>query len=99
VVRKIERDANRFKQIVRGKIKDDLRKYIAHGEMIGKTGGELVSIPLPQIDLPDFRYGKRQSGGVGQGPGEVGQPIGRAGDGDEPGGAGEAPATTSSRSS
>jgi uncharacterized sporulation protein YeaH/YhbH (DUF444 family) len=91
VVRKIERDANRFKQIVRGKIKDDLRKYIAHGEMIGKTGGELVSIPMPQIDLPDFRYGKRQSGGVGQGPGEIGQPIGRAGDGDEPGGAGEAP--------
>ena len=39
VVRKIERDANRFKQIVRGKIKTDLRKYITHGEMIGKKGG------------------------------------------------------------
>jgi len=39
VVRKIERDASRFKQIVRGKIKTDLRKYITHGEMIGKTGG------------------------------------------------------------
>jgi uncharacterized sporulation protein YeaH/YhbH (DUF444 family) len=91
VVRKIERDQNRFRQIVRGKIKADLRKYISHGEMIGKTGGELVSIPLPQIELPEFRYGSKNSGGVGQGPGDVGTPIGRAGEGDEPGAAGDAP--------
>ena len=57
MVRKIDRDANRFKQIVRGKIKSDLRKYITHGEMIGKTGGEYVSIPLPQIELPDIGGG------------------------------------------
>ena len=82
---------NRFKQIVRGKIKGDLRKYITHGEMIGKTGGELVSIPLPQIQIPEFRYGSKNSGGVGQGPGDVGTPIGRASDGDGAGGAGEAP--------
>ena len=82
VVRKIERDANRFKQIVRGKIKTDLRKYITHGEMIGKTGGELVSIPLPQIEIPEFRYGTKNRGGVGQGPGDVGTPIGRSGDGE-----------------
>ena len=80
VVRKIDRDANRFKQIVRGKIKSDLRKYITHGEMIGKTGGELVSIPLPQIEIPEFRYGTKNRGGVGQGPGDVGTPIGRSGE-------------------
>lgn len=92
MVRKIERDANRFKQIVRGKIKADLRKYITHGEMIGKTGGELVSIPLPQIEIPEFRYGRNNSGGVGQGPGDIGTPIGRAGDGEEgQGEAGDAP--------
>ncbi len=76
MVRKIDRDANRFKQIVRGKIKSDLRKYITHGELIGKTGGEFVSIPLPQIDIPEFRYGTKNRGGVGQGPGDVGTPIG-----------------------
>jgi hypothetical protein len=91
VVRKIDRDANRFKQIVRGKIKSDLRKYITHGEMIGKTGGEFVSIPLPQIDIPEFRYGTKNRGGVGQGPGDVGTPIGRSGDGESGSGAGEAP--------
>ena len=82
MVRKIDRDANRFKQIVRGKIKSDLRKYITHGEMIGKTGGEFVSIPLPQIEIPEFRYGTKNRGGVGQGPGDVGTPIGRSGDGE-----------------
>ncbi len=92
MVRKIERDENRFKQIVRGKIKTDLRKYISQGEMIGRTGGEFVSIPLPQIDIPEFRYGSKGRGGVGQGPGDVGTPIGRSGEG-EPGAgqAGDAP--------
>ncbi len=74
MVRKIERDQNRFKQIVRGKIKGDLRKYITPtGEMIGKTGGELVSNPSaadPDPRVP--RYGSKNSGGVGQGPGDVG---------------------------
>ena len=91
MVRKIDRDANRFKQIVRGKIKSDLRKYITHGEMIGKTGGEFVSIPLPQIEIPEFRYGTKNRGGVGQGPGDVGTPIGRSSDGEGGAGAGDAP--------
>lgn len=90
MVRKIERDANRFREIVRGKIKTDLKKYITHGEMIGRTGGEYVSIPLPQIEIPEFRYGKRNSGGTGQGPGDVGTPLGPGPQGEQPG-AGDAP--------
>src|ERR1700753_2647869 len=58
--------------------------------MIGKTGGDRGSTPLPQIDIPEFRYGTKNSGGVGQGPGDVGTPIGRSGEGDEPGQAGGA---------
>jgi uncharacterized sporulation protein YeaH/YhbH (DUF444 family) len=91
VVRNIERDVNRFRSIVRGKIKADLKKYITHGEMIGKTGGEFVSIPLPQVELPEFRYGSRGAGGVGQGPGDPGQPLGPSQQpGDQPG-AGDQP--------
>lgn len=86
-MQRVERDLNRFRQIVRGKIKKDLRKYISHGEMIGRQGKRLVSIPVPSIDLPRFRFGKNQ-GGVGQGEGDNGDPIGR-GDGSQPG-AGEA---------
>jgi uncharacterized sporulation protein YeaH/YhbH (DUF444 family) len=74
-ISKIERDHARFRQIVRGKIKKDLRKYMARGELIGKKGKDLVSIPVPQIELPQFRFG-RNLGGVGAGDGDVGDPVG-----------------------
>jgi sporulation protein YhbH len=76
-IQRVERDLNRFRQIVRGKIKRDLRKYMSQGEMIGRQGRKYISIPLPQIDLPQFRYGSKQGGGVGQGDGDVGDPIGQ----------------------
>src|SRR5688572_25052903 len=91
MVMKIDRDASRFKQIVRGKIRENLRKYITHGEMIGRKGNDLVSIPLPQLDVPHFRYGRNGSGGVGQGDGEAGQPIGKGDDEAGQGQAGSAP--------
>ena len=64
MVMKIDRDASRFKQIVRGKIRENLRKYVTHGEMIGRKGKDLVSIPLPQLDVPHFKYGQNGRGGV-----------------------------------
>ena len=76
MVRRIERDRKRFDDIVRGKIKEDLKRHITRGEMIGKRGREIVSIPVPQIELPRFRYGSRERGGVGQGPGDPGSPLG-----------------------
>jgi uncharacterized protein len=91
MVRRIERDRKRFDDIVRGRIKQDLKRHIVRSELIGKRGREIVSIPLPQIELPRFRYGSRERGGVGQGEGEPGTPIGSGGDeeggsaGDEPG--------------
>ena len=75
MVHKIDPDANRFRHIVRGKIKGNLRKYITQGELIGKQGKNIVSIPMPQINLPRFRYGSENTGGVGQGKGEEGTPI------------------------
>ena len=73
------RDHARFRQIVRGKIKQDLKKYITHSEMFGRKGKDTVTIPMPQIDIPRFRYGSNQ-GGVGQGEGEVGDPVPGQGD-------------------
>jgi uncharacterized sporulation protein YeaH/YhbH (DUF444 family) len=79
---KIERDHQRFRKIVRGKVKSNLGKYITRGEMIGKKGNDLVSIPLPSIEVPQFRYGQKGSGGVGQGEGQPGTPLGPPQDGD-----------------
>lgn len=81
---KIEQDHNRFRQIVRGKIKSDLKRYISHEELIGRKGRDLISIPIPQIDIPTFRFAPKSQGGVGQGDGETGTPI--AVDDDEGGG-------------
>src|SRR5207248_2320680 len=53
-------------------IKENLRKYIQKGEMIGKKGKDLITIPVPSIDIPHFRYGHKDQGGVGQGDGQPG---------------------------
>jgi hypothetical protein len=91
MITRIQRDHGRFQEIVRGLIRKDLRKYITRGEMFGKKGKDIVSIPLPQIDIPRFRFGKNQ-GGVGQGEGQPGdsmggtpQPGSGPGAGEEPG--------------
>jgi hypothetical protein len=73
---RIEQDSQRFKKLVRGKVKSNLSKYITRGELIGKKGRDLVSIPLPQIEIPQFKFGRKGSAGVGSGPGDPGQPLG-----------------------
>jgi uncharacterized protein len=92
VALRIDQDHSRFKAIVRGKIKQNLKKYVQQGEMIGKKGKEFVSIPVPFIDVPHFKHGSRQ-GGVGQGEGNPGDQIGQGpqqpGDGNGKAGEGE----------
>jgi uncharacterized sporulation protein YeaH/YhbH (DUF444 family) len=73
---RIDRDVKRFKQIVRGVVKKEFRKYLTQGELIGRQGKHIVSIPLPQIEIPRFRFGWKEAGGVGQGEGDNGEPVG-----------------------
>lgn len=76
MVTRIEKDVGRFKRILRGKVRENLKKYISQGEMIGKQGKDIVSIPIPQIEIPHFRRDTNKQGGVGQGEGEPGDPAG-----------------------
>jgi uncharacterized sporulation protein YeaH/YhbH (DUF444 family) len=85
---KIHQDHARFRQIVKGRVRQELRKFIASGELIGREGDKTVSIPVPRIDIPRLRYGDRNQGGVGQGDGDVGDPLSQSDDGE--GGQGEA---------
>ena len=62
--RKIDQDHRRFRDIVRGRIKQNLRKYITQGQLIGKKGKDVVSIPVPHIDIPHFRFGPRSTAKV-----------------------------------
>jgi hypothetical protein len=86
MVRRIEKDHQRFRQIVRGRIKRDLRRYISKGELLGRQGKQTISIPIPQIELPRFTFDTGQQDGVGQGDGNPGDPA----DGQGEGGPGEA---------
>jgi uncharacterized sporulation protein YeaH/YhbH (DUF444 family) len=81
MILRIDKDLSRFRQIVRGRIREDLKKYLTNSDLIGKQGGRYVSIPIPQIEIPHFRYGSEDMGGVGQGDGEEGTPISNGEDG------------------
>lgn len=85
---KMESDLNRFRKIVRGKIKQELKKFIANGSLIGRHGKEVISIPLPRIDIPHFTFGTNNKGGLGQGQGKVGDKV--SGSSDQEGQAGAA---------
>ncbi len=90
MVQRIDRDLGRFRQIVRGIVRKELRRYMSTGELIGRQGRNVVSIPIRQIEIPTFRHETRKMGGVGQGEGRPGDAI-APGDGAEPGAAGEGP--------
>lgn len=78
----IREDQSRFKSIIKGKVRDDFKRYVTNGELIGKREDEFVKIPIPRIDIPSFRYGPKQNEqGVGQGDGEPGEGSGQAGSG------------------
>ena len=82
----IREDQSRFRDIVRGRIRQNFKRYVTQGEMIGKREKDFVKIPVPQIEIPKFKYGPKQSGGVGQGSGQSGEGV----DGEKSPGAGQA---------
>ena len=88
---KMDSDLNRFRQIVRGKIKSHLRRFISSGDLVGREGKKVISIPLPRIDIPRFSFGSNeQGGGVGQGQGELGDSLSASPEQGDGQGAGEA---------
>lgn len=84
-MQRIEHDHNRFREIVRGRLRKDLSKYISNGELLGRIGRHSVAIPLPQLDLPRFHYGPNPKEGVGQGDGGDGEEVGAGQAGEDEG--------------
>ena len=85
MILQINSDHQRFRKIVKGKIREDLRKFLTRGELLGREGKKFISIPVRGIDTPHFRYGDNNDGGVGKGEGKPGDAVGE-GDGGGPGG-------------
>ncbi len=86
----VKRDHTRFRKIVKGKIRDNLKKYISKGEMPIQKGDGVFKVPMPQIETPRFRFGQKQEGGTGQGEGQAGNPVDGAQEGDGQPGQGKA---------
>ena len=72
---RIEADRARFREIVRGRIRSDLKRYLSSSELFARRGERAVSVPIPQIELPRLRFGDNHKGGVGQGVGERGDAV------------------------
>jgi hypothetical protein len=78
----IDRDLQRFRDIVKGRVRKELRRYMSSGELVGRKGNDTVSIPIHSIGTPRLRHGDNKKGvgqgdGDGDGPGE-GQQAGDA---------------------
>ncbi|MCH8251322.1 MAG: DUF444 family protein [Planctomycetes bacterium] len=86
MVLRINKDHQRFRKIVKGKIRDDLRKFLTRSELLGREGKKYISIPVKGIDLPRFQYGDNSDAGVGAGEGKPGDQAQVDGEGIGPGG-------------
>jgi hypothetical protein len=53
---RIESDVNRFRQIVRGKVREERKKHLGKTELFGKQGGHVVSIPITQAASPKLHH-------------------------------------------
>ncbi len=70
--RAIEEDHKHFIDVIDGKLRKELQKYVKTNKFVrlrGKNGKATVSIP--SIDIPHFVYGEGETG-VGRGPGKEG---------------------------
>ena len=79
--RRIRKDYQRFKRVVKGKVRENLRDLVSKGYFTGRKGAKTVKVPTWDIEIPEFRYDPKSAGGIGAGEGELGDPVA----GDQPG--------------
>lgn len=74
--KKIRNDHARFRKIINGKLNERLKKFIKTGHILKMrpNGKGKMSIPINQIDQPQFRFGKSDEG-VARGPGKPGDTV------------------------
>ncbi len=84
-MKRVDQDVTRFRKIVRGEIRKNLKRFVSQGELVTRQGGRTVKVPMPQITLPRFTFGDRGGSGVGQGEGEPGEAVSGGEPGEEAG--------------
>lgn len=89
MVSNIEKDKQRFHDIVKGKVRKNLQDLIKREGFVARKGNDKILIPVPNITLPRFTHGKSEPGegeadGIGQGKGKIGDKV-KPGEEDEEG--------------
>lgn len=75
--RRIEEDHAQFRNIVSGRIRKALKKFIKSGQIFRNRGKKgKISISIPKIDIPHIVHGEADDG-VGRGEGKDGEVIGK----------------------
>lgn len=73
----IRQDEEEYINIIKGKIRRDLSKYIMKARFIvDRSGKNIVAIPVSEIDVPTLRFGFPEEFVIGQGDGDVGDDLG-----------------------
>ena len=80
----VDPDFDRFQRIIKGKAREELKRFISPDKMNVSKGRKVVQLPMPRIDLPKFTRGTQDEGGVGSGSGKKGDQIGKIGKDGEP---------------
>lgn len=76
--RRITEDHKEFRDVVGGKIRQSLGKFIKSGKIFksrGKNGK--ISITIPRIEIPHIIFGDGNDSGIARGEGKDGEVIGR----------------------
>ena len=75
--RRIESDHKDFRDVVSGRIRKSLKKYINTGKVFRRRSKNgKVTISIPRIDIPRIVFGDNGDG-VGRGVGEEGDVVGK----------------------
>ncbi len=75
MIRSGERENKRLREKIKEKIKKNLKQYVTDESFVGRRGKKMVRVPIYGLRLPRFVVDGRKGGNVGQGEGEVGQPL------------------------
>lgn len=71
---RIDKDKQRFDDIIKGRVKKGFKRYIVNRELVIPKQNGKYQLQIPQIRLPKFTYGQNAEG-VGQGDGDEGDPY------------------------
>ncbi len=73
---RILQDHGRFRDLVKRRFRSSLRRYASQIYRYVEKNGQTISIPIYNLDIPHFTFNPTNTGGVGQGDGDITDNLG-----------------------